>query len=184
MDIQKIILNNTKDRYLLELQYTEDEDIKKEINNIIIKLEKPLENKIQNFNNKINELEQLSMKKQFYRLKAPQKINLLKTYFILQNIDLDKVDKLADELIKMINDDVIKNKDIEYDIENTKILKINKIEIVNNELKFIKTKVCKKTVESKESKEEKKDDTPDETNDENSDKVEQKPKKVKKTKTT
>lgn len=167
MDIQKIILNNTRDRYLLELQYTEDEDIKKEINNIILKLEKPLENKIQNFNNKINELEQLSMKKQFYRLKAPQKINLLKDYYITQNVDLDKVEIFANEIIKMIETDVIKNKDVEYDIENTKILKINKIEIINNELKFIKTKVSKKSVEINEDK----------------DIIEQKPKKVKKTKT-
>ncbi len=143
MDIQKIILNNTKDRYLLELEYTEDETIKQEILNIITKLEKPLQNKIQNFNNKINELEQLSMKKQFYRLKTPQKINLLKDYYISQNVDLDKIEDFANEIIKMIEDDVIKNKDIEYDIDNIKITKINRIEIVNNELKYIKTKVNK-----------------------------------------
>jgi hypothetical protein len=94
------------------------------------------------------------MKKQFYRLKAPQKINLLKTYFISQNIDLDKIDKLAEDLIKMIADDSIKNKDIDYDIENIKILKINKIQIINNELKIIKTKVSKKSTEIKEDKEE------------------------------
>ena len=174
MDIQKIILNNTKERYLLELHYTEDEDIKKEINNIILKLEKPMENKIQNFNNKINELEQLSMKKQFYRLKGPQKNNLLKDYFIAQNVDLDKVENFANEIIKMIETDVIKNKDVEYDIENTKILKINKIEIVNKELKFIKTKVSKKSVENKEENNIK--------HNEDNENVEQKPKKVKKTK--
>ncbi len=173
MDIQKIILNNTKDRYLLELEYTEDETIKQEILNIITKLEKPLQNKIQNFNNKINELEQLSMKKQFYRLKTPQKINLLKDYYISQNVDLDKIEDFANEIIKMIEDDVIKNKDIEYDIDNIKITKINKIEIVNNELKYIKTKVSKKSVEK---------NIKNEDDDEN--KIEQQPKKVKKTKST
>jgi hypothetical protein len=149
MDIQKIILNNTKDRYLLELKYTEDDDIKNEINNIITKLEKPLQNKIENFNNKINELEQLSMKKQFYRLKTPQKINLLKNYFISQNIDLDKIDILANDLIQMIEKDIIKNKDVEYDIENVKIIKLNKVEIVNNELKFIKSKTTKNSSSKK-----------------------------------
>ncbi len=165
MDIQKIILNNTKDRYLLELEYTEDETIKKEILNIIAKLEKPLQNKIQNFNNQINELEQLSMKKQFYRLKTPQKINLLKDYFISQNIDLDKIENFANEIIKMIEDDVIKNKDVEYDIDNIKITKINRIEVVDNQLKYIKTKITKKTLSPKED---------------NDDEV---PKKVKKSKT-
>ena len=86
MDIPKIILTNTKNRYLLELQYTEDETIKQEILNIISKLDKPFENKIETFDNKINELEKLSMKKQFYRLKLPQKITLLKDYFTKQNI--------------------------------------------------------------------------------------------------
>ena len=80
--IQNIILHNTKSRYELELEYTEDENIKKEILNIISKLDKPMQNNVETFDNKINQLEQLSMKKQFYRLKAPQKINLLKQYFI------------------------------------------------------------------------------------------------------
>jgi hypothetical protein len=182
MDIQKIILNNTKDRYLLELEYTEDEEIKKEIMNIIAKLEKPLQNKIQNFNNQINEMEQLSMKKQFYRLKTPQKINLLKDYFTLHNVNSDKVEIFANEIIKMIETDVIKNKDVEYDIDNIKIIQINRIEIVNNELKYIKTKVSKKSVETKDEIKEIKEEIKQENNIKNDDSVEQKPKKVKKTK--
>lgn len=140
MDIQKIILNNKKDRYLLELEYTEDEDIKKEIQNIINNLEKPLENKIIKFDNKIDEYENLSMKKNFYRLKKPQKIKLLNNYFRSKNIPEDNINNLSDNILELISNDTLKNKDIIYDVDNIEIKNINKIEIINNQIKYVKLK--------------------------------------------
>lgn len=140
MDIQKIILNNKKDRYLLELEYTEDEDIKKEIQNIINNLDKPLENKIVKFDNKIDEFEILSMKKNFYRLKKPQKIKLLNNYFKSKNVPEININNLSDNILELISNDTLKNKDIIYDIDNIEIKNINKIEIVDNNIKYIKLK--------------------------------------------
>jgi hypothetical protein len=189
--IQNIILNNTKSRYELELEYTDDETIKKEILNIISKLDKPMQNKIETFDNKINQLEQLSMKKQFYRLKTPQKINLLKQYFISKNVDLDKIEAFAQNIIELIDDDKIKNKDIEYDIENIKITNINKIELIDNELTLIKTKAKPQKKEKKDeeqnnsddkeqtnSNDQEKEDNDTNKTEENDDKVDTKDKKI------
>lgn len=140
MDIQKIILNNKKDRYLLELEYTEDEDIKKEIHNIINNLDKPLENKIVKFDNKIDEFEILSMKKNFYRLKKPQKIKLLNNYFKSKNISDDNTNNLSENILELISNDTLKNKDIIYDLDNIEIKNINKIEIIDNNIKYVKLK--------------------------------------------
>ena len=69
MDISHLIIHNKKKRYELELDHTEDEKIKEEIKYILSELEKPIENKIIKFNDKIDQIEILSMKKQFSRLK-------------------------------------------------------------------------------------------------------------------
>jgi len=140
MDIQKIILNNKKDRYLLELEYTEDDDIIKEIQNIINNLDKPLENKINKFNDKIDEYENLSMKKNFYRLKKPQKIKLLNNYFKSKNVSEDNINILSENILDLISNNTLKNKDIIYDMVNIEIKNINKIEIIDNEIKYVKSK--------------------------------------------
>ncbi len=155
ISVQNIILNNTKARYQLELEYTDDENIKKEIMNIIARLDKPMENKIDKFNNKINEVELLSMKKQFFRLKQPQKQVLIQNYFISKNISFDKAQSYAESVLQYIIDDSLKNKDIDYDIDNAKITNINKIEFDEESIKIIKkAKTMKKTkvkvVESEE----------------------------------
>jgi translation elongation factor EF-G len=72
MDIHKLINTNKIDRYTIEIEYTDDEN-KEHLKKIIEKLNKPLQNKLNNFNNKMDEYEKLTMKKQFYRLKLEQK---------------------------------------------------------------------------------------------------------------
>ncbi len=139
MNIQQLILQNTKDRYTMELKYVDDENIKEQIMKIVEKLEKPSNNKIDTFNNKMNEMEKLTMKKQFYRLKKLQKVNLIKDYYKSKNVDDDKLENFAENIMELLENSTLKNKDIEYDMENTKIKNINKMTIENNELKYIKT---------------------------------------------
>jgi hypothetical protein len=156
MDIQKLINTNKIERYSIEIEYTDDEN-KEQIKKIIEKLNKPLQNKLNTFNTKMDELEKLTMKKQFYRLKLEQKRNLIKEYFKTKNIEDNKLDNFADNIIELIGNNTLKNKDIEYDMNDIKIKNINKIDIVNNELKFIKqakkTKQVKKKLTDKDDSE-------------------------------
>jgi len=133
MDISTLVIQNKKDRYNLEIKYTESDDIKKEIQIIINKLELPSENKITKFDDKINEIEELSMKKLFYRLKEPQKINRIKKYFINNlKISEDKADLFATYIVELLNYSTLKSKDIVYDSQKAEIININNIELIKN----------------------------------------------------
>lgn len=133
MDIQKLINSNKIARYALELEYTDDN--KDEIKQIINKLNKPLENKLSKFDDKVDEIEKLTMKKMFFRLKQQQKINLLKEYFKSNNVDEEYIEDYANNILEFIKDKTLKNKDIEYDIDNIKITNINNITIVDKKIK-------------------------------------------------
>jgi len=146
MDIHKLINTNKIDRYINEIQYT-DEENKEHIKKIIEKLNKSLQNKLNTFNDKMEEIEKLTMKKYFYRLKIEQKKILIKEYFKTKNIEDNKLDNFTDNIIELIENSTLKNKDIEYDMNDIKIKNINKIDIINNELKFItQTKQIKKKI--------------------------------------
>lgn len=134
MDISTLVIQNKKDRYNLEMEYTESEDVKKEIHAIINKLELPSENKITKFNDKINEIEELSMKKLFYRLKEPQKINRIKKYYI-DNLKIsdDKATLFASQIIELLNNSTLKSKDIIYDSTKAEISEIKNIELFKND---------------------------------------------------
>ena len=133
MDISTLVIQNKKDRYNLEIEYTESEDVKKEIQNIINKLDLPSVNKITKFDDKINEIEELSMKKLFYRLKEPQKINRIKKYFI-DNLKIsdDKATLFASQIIELLNNSTLKSKDILYDSTKAEITEIKNIELIKN----------------------------------------------------
>lgn len=134
MDISTLVIQNKKDRYILEMEYTENEDIKKEIHNIINKLDLPSENKISKFNNKINEIEELSMKKIFYRLKEPQKINRIKKYLInLLKISEDKAELFSSQILELLNKSLLKSKDIIYDSSKAEITDIKNIDLIKTD---------------------------------------------------
>jgi len=134
MDISTLVIQNKKDRYNLEMEYTESEDIKKEIQTIINKLEIPSKNKITKFDDKINEIEELSMKKLFYRLKEPQKINRIKKYFINNlKISDDKAELFSSQIIELLNNSTLKSKDIIYDSQKAEITEIKNIELFKND---------------------------------------------------
>ena len=134
MDISTLVIQNKKDRYNLEMEYTESEDVKKEIHTIINKLELPSENKITKFDDKINEIEELSMKKLFYRLKEPQKINRIKKYFINNlKISDDKAELFSSQIIELLNNSTLKSKDIIYDSQKAEITEIKNIELFKND---------------------------------------------------
>jgi hypothetical protein len=154
MDISQLIICNKKERYELELMYTEDEKTKEQIHTIISKLEKPIENKIDKFDNKIDQIEILSMKKQFYRLKEPQKTNRIERYFIDKHkISNEKATLFANQVLELLNNSSIKSKDIDYDITNATINNINLLEISTKddvvELKLIAKP--KKIIKKKET---------------------------------
>ena len=134
MDISALIIENKKERYLLEIQYTENDKIINELKDIIKKLDKPTENNIDKFNNKIEQMEQLSLKKLFYRLKEPQKLNLIQKYFINKiQITTEKANQFAQQIIELLNNSTLKSKDIIYDIDNTEITEIKNIEIIKSD---------------------------------------------------
>ena len=128
---------------------------KKEIQTILQKLQIPVESKIDKFDNKIDQIEILSMKKQFFRLKEPQKINRLEKYFTdKHNINESDSKKFANQIVELLNNSTLKSKDVDYDSSNAIINNISGIEFITGdnvvELKLItkpKKVVKKKKIE-------------------------------------
>jgi hypothetical protein len=134
MDISTLVIQNKKDRYNLEMEYTESEDVRKEIQNIINKLELPSENKITRFDDKINEIEELSMKKLFYRLKEPQKINRIKKYLLnYLKVSEEQSELFSLQIIELMNNFLLKSKDIIYDSTKAEITDIKNIDLIKND---------------------------------------------------
>jgi len=154
MDVLQLIIRNKRERYELELEFTEDETTKNQIQSILQKLEKPEESKIDKFDNKIDQIELLSMKKQFYRLKEPQKINRLEKYFTEKHNIYGSDSKIfANQIVELLNNSTLKSKDIEYDPNNAVINNILGIEFVTTDNK-IEIKLItkpKKVVKKKKS---------------------------------
>jgi len=136
MDVLQLIIRNKRERYELELEFTEDETTKNQIQSILQKLEKPEESKIDKFDNKIDQIELLSMKKQFYRLKEPQKINRLEKYFTEKHNIYGSDSKIfANQIVELLNNSTLKSKDIEYDPNNAVINNITGIEFMTTDNK-------------------------------------------------
>ena len=153
--IHNIIIDNIKQRYITELEYVETEEEKNEIKKILQKYNKISEKKIDIFDNKMNEIELLTMKKLFYRLKEPQKINRLKPYFIEKyNLSNEEATKNAEQIIELLNSDMLKNKDINYDVDNIKVIDIKNIDFDNSTkmIKIIKLIKSQKSVKNKKTK--------------------------------
>jgi hypothetical protein len=182
--INTLIIDNIKYRYALELQYVETDEEKQEINKILSRYDKSTEKKIDEFNNKMDQIELLTMKKVFYRLKDSQKINRLNLYFKNKyNLSDEESEKNSNNIIELLKTDILKNKDINYDVNNIKIVDINNIDFDSETklIKFIKTQKPikkEKSTKAKPNKTTKSDDSDVESDLDKSDKSE-KPKKIK-----
>ena len=108
---------------------------------------------IDKFNEKFNKIDELTLKKQFYRLNEIQKINKLQEYFKnIKNINDDTINtSLATNILELISNKKLKNSDIEYNIENTIINNIKNIEITDNkiEINVSKKSTVNKTLKKK-----------------------------------
>ena len=185
--INTLIIDNIKYRYALELQYVETDEEKQEINKILSRYDKSTEKKIDEFNNKMDQIELLTMKKLFYRLKDSQKINRLNLYFKNKyNLSDEESEKNSNNIIELLKTDILKNKDINYDIENIKIIDIKNIDFDSETklIKFIKTQKPikkEKSTKAKPNKTTKSDDSDVESDLDKSDKSDksENPKKIK-----
>ena len=150
--INTLIIDNIKYRYALELQYVETDEEKQEINKILSRYNKSTEKKIDEFNNKMDQIELLTMKKLFYRLKDSQKINRLNLYFKNKyNLSDEESEKNSNNIIELVKTDILKNKDINYDVDNIKIVDINNINF-DSETKLIKFIKTQKPIKAKPTK--------------------------------
>ena len=176
--IHNIVVSNIKNRYQTELEYAETDEEKNEIMKILQKYDKVAEKKIDIFDNKMLQIDLLTMKKLFYRLKETQKINRLKLYFEEKYNTNETINqKNAENIIELLNTNVLKSKDIIYDVDNAKITDIKFIlyDEPTKMVKYLKTK----QVSSRKKKDELCDKN---NNDDISD--EEKPKKIKINKST
>jgi len=152
--INNMIIDNIKFRYQLELQFVDTDEERNEINKIISKYNNTSETKIDTFNDKMDQIDNLTMKKLFYRLKEPQKINRLNIYFKDKyNLSDNEANINSTNIIELLKNDMLKNKDIEYDVENIKIINIKNINF-NEETKLLSviTKQPKQPKQPKQTK--------------------------------
>lgn len=150
--INNLIVDNIKFRYQLELQFVDTDEERKEIDKIISKYNNTSETKIDTFNEKIDQIDNLTMKKLFYRLKEPQKINRLNIYFKNKyNLSDSEANINSTNIIELLKNDMLKNKDIEYDVENIKITDIKNIDF-NEETKLISIIIKQKQIKEVKTK--------------------------------
>ena len=150
--ITNLIVDNIKFRYQLELQFVDTDEERKEIDKIISKYNNTSETKIDTFNDKIDQIDNLTMKKLFYRLKEPQKINRLNIYFKNKyNLSDSEANINSTNIIELLKNDMLKNKDIEYDVENIKITDIKNIDF-NEETKLISIIIKQKQIKEVKTK--------------------------------
>uniref|UniRef100_A0A6C0EB89 Uncharacterized protein n=1 Tax=viral metagenome TaxID=1070528 RepID=A0A6C0EB89_9ZZZZ len=153
--IYDIIRQNKLNRFSSELQHTTDAK-RKEIIKAIINKNQVKKTVAEQYNEKLKVAEQSQLKKEFFRLKSFQKEEVIKKY--LEEKMKDNVDEGVKTLMKLLEDKKVKPKDVDYDMENAKILSIKGIDIDDDEVKIIKkAKAVKKTKAVKKSQRNKSD---------------------------
>jgi hypothetical protein len=145
--IEQIIKNNRL--YCFSTEYNESDDIerKKKLSAVINKLsdKKTPQSNLEKFNQMLTKIEVSHTKKPFHRLNEFQKEKLVKS-FVDEKFGVN--DNHVKTIMKMIINKEIVSANVEYDIDNFKILSIKNIDKVDDNI-VLKPK---KTIKSKKVK--------------------------------
>jgi hypothetical protein len=146
--IDQIVIENKIFRFASELQYTDDDNRKYLLREILRRLQNDNSDKSSKAREEINKisekLNESQMKKKWFRLSNEHKIEQIKKYFEKKIEDLEKRNAEVDKVLKMLESDSLKNKDVTYNEKE------GKIENIDYE-KVIKEKSRKKAKEESEN---------------------------------
>ena len=142
--IDNVIRENKIYRFSSELQYNEDEDRKKSLRDILKQLQNDNNDKSskarENLNVICEKLNQNQLKKKWYRLTKDQKIDQITKYYE-EKIENEITRKnTISNVLEMLESEKLKNKNVEYNEKDGKIINIE-IEIKN-----VKEKISKKPI--------------------------------------
>lgn len=145
--ISTIVKDNKMCRFASELQYTTN-NIRKQAIKTLLEIHNNHKSAVEQFNDNNVKASKLQFKKQFSKLKLFQKEELLLNYFTKLNNE-NIVPKIATEqVMTMLKEKTLLNKDIIYDISLCNITEINNISNILN-LSFddkIKNYLSKKNI--------------------------------------
>jgi hypothetical protein len=150
--IDQIVIENKIFRFASELQYTEDDGRKYLLREILRRLQNDNSDKSSKAREEINKisekLNENQMKKKWFRLSNEHKIEQIKRYFEKKIDDVEKRNIEMEKVLKLLESDSLKNKDVTYNEKEGKIENID----------YDKVKKEKSKKKVKEEKKDKKND--------------------------
>lgn len=126
--IDQIVIENKIFRFASELQYTDDDNRKSLLREILRRLQNDNSDKSTKARDEINKISEKinenQMKKKWFRLTDEQKMEQIKKYFEKNIENVEKRDNEIEKVLKMLKSNSLNNKDVTYDEKNGKIEKI------------------------------------------------------------
>ncbi len=127
--IDQIVIENKIFRFASELQYTDDDGRKYLLREILRRLQNDNSDKSSKARDEINKISEKinesQMKKKWFRLSTEHKIEQIKKYFDKKIEDVDKRNVEMEKVLKMLESDSLKNKDVTYNEKEGKIENID-----------------------------------------------------------
>jgi hypothetical protein len=127
--IDQIVIENKIFRFASELQCTDDDGRKYLLREILRRLQNDNSDKSSKARDEINKisekLNESQMKKKWFRLSNEHKIEQIKKYFEKKIEDIEKRNVEIEKVLKMLESDSLKNKDVTYNEKEGKIENID-----------------------------------------------------------
>lgn len=127
--IDQIVIENKIFRFASELQYTDDDGRKYLLREILRRLQNDNSDKSSKARDEINKISEKinesQMKKKWFRLSNEHKIEQIKKYFEKKIEDMEKRNVEIEKVLKMLESDSLKNKDVTYNEKEGKIENID-----------------------------------------------------------
>jgi hypothetical protein len=127
--IDQIVIENKIFRFASELQYTDDDGRKYLLREILRRLQNDNSDKSSKARDEINKISEKinesQMKKKWFRLSNEHKIEQIKKYFEKKIEDIEKRNVEIEKVLKMLESDSLKNKDVTYNEKEGKIENID-----------------------------------------------------------
>lgn len=141
-DITHLIKDNKIHRFALELQYETDKDRKKQLHEIISTLQGNTINKNDDKGKKqlekiYSKLDDEEYKFKWQKLNNEQKKNRIRQYLETLDMDEENYNKIENNLCLKIDKNNLKNKLVNYDFNEGKILSIKNLKYSEKKEKYI-----------------------------------------------
>jgi hypothetical protein len=160
--IDQIVIENKIFRFASELQYSDDDNRKYLLREILRRLQNDNSDKSSKAREEINKISEKmnenQMKKKWFRLTNENKIEQIKKYFEKKIDDFEKRNNEIKKVLEMLESDSLKNKNVTYNEKDGKIENIEYEKIKKEKLKKKAQEISDESESENENENESKSD--------------------------